>query len=211
MRSPRWPASSVSGCRPAASSEERIIAALSHPARPPAPAAAAAALGEARELRNALGRFATGVCVVTTADADGRRIGLTVNSFTSVSLDPPLVAWCLRNDAPSRPVFAGSGYFAVHVLGSAQRHIAQHFARPHADKFAALAGPVASGVGNVPVLPDALALFECRTEAMHDCGDHVLVIGRVEQFRYGCGSPLLFHAGRLLPEEGTLQPGEPQR
>lgn len=163
-----------------------------------------------RELRNALGRFATGVCVVTTVDRDGRRAGLTVNSFTSVSLSPPLVAWCLRNDSPSRPAFTGSSYFAVHVLGSGQRQIAQHFARPHQDKFAELSASMTAGVGNVPVLPGTLAHFECRKEAMHPCGDHVLLIGRVEQFRYGSGPPLLFHAGRLLPEEASLAPGHLQ-
>jgi len=81
-----------------------------------------------RELRNALGRFATGVCVVTTVGADGRAAGLTVNSFSSVSLDPPLVAWCLGRKAPSLAAFSAAEFFAVHVLAADQQHVDEHFA-----------------------------------------------------------------------------------
>lgn len=166
---------------------------------PAGPAAAAAPL-DPRELRNALGRFATGVCVVTTGAADGRTAGLTVNSFSSVSLDPPLVAWCLVRHSPSLGMFSAAEHFAVHVLAADQQHLARHFARPAEDKFAALAGALQPTAGLVPLLADSLARFECRKAAMIDCGDHVMFLGQVERFRYGDDAPLLFHAGRLIAQ-----------
>lgn len=157
---------------------------------------------DARELRNALGRFATGVCVVTTRTAAGQAAGLTVNSFSSVSLDPPLVAWCLDKRAPSLPAFTEAGHFAIHVMAADQRELAMHFARPapgHApDKFAALGQAVEAGLGNVPVLAHSLARFECSTASTVDCGDHFMFIGRVERYVYADHAPLLFHAGRFL-------------
>ncbi|MFT4066990.1 flavin reductase family protein [Paraburkholderia sp.] len=153
---------------------------------------------DSRELRNALGRFATGVCIVTTRSAHGRRAALTVNSFCSVSLDPPLVAWYLNARAPSLPVFRESGYFAVHVLAADQQELANHFARPSEDKFASFGDRVESGLGDVPVLGDTLARFECRTRTIETYGDHVMILGHVERFSYGSESPLLFHAGRFI-------------
>ncbi|WP_158935602.1 flavin reductase family protein [Burkholderia sp. S171] len=153
---------------------------------------------DSRELRNALGRFATGVCVVTTGTADGRKAALTINSFCSVSLDPPLVAWYLNDRAPSLPIFRTSGYFAVHILAADQQELASHFARPSEDKFAPYSHRVKAGLGDVPVLGDALACFECRTTAIETYGDHVMILGHVERFSYGSESPLLFHAGRFM-------------
>jgi flavin reductase (DIM6/NTAB) family NADH-FMN oxidoreductase RutF len=158
---------------------------------------------DSRELRNALGRFATGVCIVTTRARDGREAALTINSFCSVSLDPPLVAWYLNDRAPSLPVFSESGYFAVHILAAGQQHLASHFARPSNDKFAMLGDRVQMGLGNVPVLRDALACFECRTSRIVPYGDHQMILGQVERFSYGTESPLLFHAGRYM-EHGTV-------
>ena len=157
---------------------------------------------DSRELRNALGRFATGVCVVTTRTADGRKAALTVNSFCSVSLDPPLVAWYLNDRAPSLPTFRESGYFAVHILAADQQELATHFARHSEDKFAPYRDRVGTGIGEVPLLGDALARFECRTTAIEPYGDHVMILGHVERFSYGSDSPLLFHAGRFI-EHGT--------
>ncbi|NYT69159.1 flavin reductase family protein [Pusillimonas noertemannii] len=151
-----------------------------------------------RELRNALGRFATGVCVVTTRAASGRTAGLTVNSFSAVSLDPPLVAWCLGRKAPSIQVFSEAEHFAVHVMAHDQHELAMHFARPADDKFAAVSDAFEPGIDNVPVLRDALARFECRKASMIDGGDHVIFLGRVERFVYADRPPLLFHAGRFL-------------
>lgn len=153
---------------------------------------------DSRELRNALGRFATGVCIVTTRTEDGRRAALTVNSFCSVSLDPPLVAWYLNDKAPSLPVFRESGYFAVHVLAADQQHIASHFARASEDKFASFSDRLESGIGDVPVFGDTLARFECRTASIEVYGDHVMILGHVERFAYSSESPLLFHAGRFI-------------
>ncbi|WP_250516281.1 flavin reductase family protein [Caballeronia sp. INDeC2] len=159
---------------------------------------------DSRELRNALGRFATGVCIVTTSTADGRKAALTVNSFCSVSLDPPLVAWYLNDRAPSLPVFRESGYFAVHVLAADQQHLASHFARPSEDKFAFVGDRLQTGLGDVPVLGDTLARFECRTTAIESYGDHMMMLGQVERFSYGSESPLLFHAGRFMEQSKSL-------
>ena len=155
-----------------------------------------------RELRNALGRFATGVCVITTRTGSGQVAGLTVNSFSSVSLDPPLVAWCLGRKAPSLSTFTKSDYFAVHVLAADQHAIAMHFARPAEDKFAALSNEFESGLAGIPVLKCTLARFECRKASIVDGGDHVIFIGRVEKYSYTDSPPLLFHAGRFL-ERGS--------
>ena len=151
-----------------------------------------------RELRTALGRFATGVCVVTTRTEAGHAAGLTVNSFTSVSLDPPLVAWCLGRKAPSLRAFEQAEHFAVHVMAHHQHALAMHFARPSEDKFAAFRDEFEPGLGEVPVIRDPLARFECRKASMVDGGDHVIFIGRVERFAYADNEPLLFHAGRFL-------------
>jgi flavin reductase (DIM6/NTAB) family NADH-FMN oxidoreductase RutF len=153
---------------------------------------------DSRELRNAMGRFATGVCVVTTRTDDGRKAALTVNSFCSVSLDPPLVAWYLNDRSPSLPAFRESGFFAVHILAAGQQEVATHFAKPSEDKFAPFSERVQTGLGEVPVLGDVLACFECRTSGIEHYGDHVMILGQVERFYYGSESPLLFHAGRFL-------------
>jgi len=151
-----------------------------------------------RELRNALGRFATGVCVVTTRTAAGHAVGLTVNSFSSVSLDPPLVAWCLGRKAPSLSAFSQADYFAVHVMAADQHALSMHFARPAQDKFAAVKGEFEAGIGEIPVLKNPLARFECRKASVVEGGDHLIFIGRVERFLYSDRPPLLFHAGRFL-------------
>lgn len=151
-----------------------------------------------RELRNALGRFATGVCVVTTRTAAGDAAGLTVNSFSSVSLDPPLVAWCLGRQAPSLRAFSQAEHFAVHVMAADQQALTLHFARPAPDKFADVQSEFEDGLGAVPVLKTALARFECSKAAVVEGGDHLIFIGRVERFTYADRPPLLFHAGRFL-------------
>lgn len=150
-----------------------------------------------RELRHALGRFATGVCVVTTRTNTGLSAGLTVNSFSAVSLSPPLVAWCLGRKAPSMPTFAQATHFAVHVLAQDQHALALHFSQPAEDKFASVRDAFEPGIADLPVLRDALARFECHKTAMVDGGDHVIFIGRVERFAYADRAPLLFHSGRF--------------
>jgi flavin reductase (DIM6/NTAB) family NADH-FMN oxidoreductase RutF len=141
--------------------------------------------------------------VVTTRTADGQEAGLTVNSFSSVSLDPPLVAWCLGRKAPSMRVFSEADYFAVHVMAEDQHSLAMHFARPADDKFAGIRDAFEAGIGEVPMLKETLARFECRKASTVDGGDHLIFIGRVERFAYVDRPPLLFHAGRFLDRQSA--------
>ncbi|MDT7952901.1 MAG: flavin reductase family protein [Acetobacteraceae bacterium] len=147
-----------------------------------------------RELRRALGRFATGVTIVTTCTEDGRLEGLTANSFTSVSLDPPLVLWSLNRAARSLPSFLSARWFTVNVLGSHQRELSARFAGSMADRFAGL--DFAEGLGGCPVLEDGIAHFECSVHDRVDAGDHVIFLGRVERMRHREGVPLLYSSGR---------------
>ncbi|GAA2673301.1 MULTISPECIES: flavin reductase family protein [Nonomuraea] len=149
-----------------------------------------------RSLREALGMYATGVAVVTTALEDGRRAGVTVNSFTSVSLDPPLVLWCLSRRAPSADLFLRAGRFVVNVLAAGQDELSRRFATPAEDKFAGVA--TSSAAGGLPVLEGTLASFACRTVTVHEGGDHLIFVGAVEQFDRTGGEPLVFHSGRYL-------------
>ena len=146
-----------------------------------------------RHLRQALGRFATGVTVVTTRSPTGKLEGLTANSFSSVSLDPPLVLWSLQKRAPSLESFRAAGHFAVNVLGVHQHDHCQHFARPSADKFKNI--PHGIGFGGCPVLDDCIATFECSTHSIVEGGDHLIFLGRVERAIYRDGDPLIFSAG----------------
>jgi flavin reductase (DIM6/NTAB) family NADH-FMN oxidoreductase RutF len=155
-----------------------------------------------RLLRQALGRFATGVTVITTRTPDGKYEGLTANSFSAVSLDPPLVLWSLRLAAASLPSFKSSGHFVVNVLSTAQSLTSQHFATPRHDKFEDVT--FSTGIGGSPMLDDSLAIFECRTETMIEGGDHMIFIGRVIRAHYRDGEPLIFAAGRY----GTHAPLE---
>ena len=145
----------------------------------------------ARAFRDALGRFATGVTVVTARDAEGP-VGITANSFASVSLDPALVLWSPAKSSSRFGIFAGAAHFAVHVLAEEQRDLAAHFVR-HGRDFAATGWT--EGPGGAPVLPGCLAHFSCETAAVHDAGDHVIVVGRVLQAGFRDGAPLVFSAG----------------
>jgi flavin reductase (DIM6/NTAB) family NADH-FMN oxidoreductase RutF len=146
-----------------------------------------------RALRKALGLFATGVAVVTTRSHCGRLAGLTANSFAPVSLDPPLVLWSLRQDAPSMACFTGSDHFAVNVLGVGQRSLSRHFSSPRPDKFSGIT--YAPGLGGCPLLSGALAQFECAIENTIPGGDHVILLGRVLRAAYREGEPLIFATG----------------
>lgn len=148
---------------------------------------------DTRELRDALGRFATGITIVTARAPDGKVAGVTANSFCSVSLDPPLVLWCLSKTAPSRAVFAHATHFAVHVLAEDQGHLSAQFCKPSRNKFAGV--DVTEGLGGAPLLEGVVALFECRQENQHDGGDHVIIVGRVERYRHTDLPPLVFHTG----------------
>lgn len=149
---------------------------------------------EGRDLRNAMGRFATGVCVITTMTEDQRPVGMTANSFSSVSLDPPLVLWNLQNGSDVFDEFATPKHFAINVLASSQEDLSNIYAKKgdhlmEAEHFS-------SGQYGSPVVHDALVTFECELETTYAGGDHLIVIGRVLNVQSGTeGEPLLFFSG----------------
>jgi len=146
---------------------------------------------EVRDLRRALGQYATGVTVVTTTDASGERFGMTANSFTSVSLDPPLVLWAAAKSSPSLPAFEAADRFAVNVLASDQHHLSRQFSTSGSDKF----DGVTLHVDAPPVLADTVAHFVCRKTQTVDAGDHVVFFGEIEAYDAPGGEPLVFHSG----------------
>ncbi|MEV7605947.1 flavin reductase [Paenarthrobacter sp. NPDC089322] len=149
---------------------------------------------DVRDFRSALGQFATGVTVVTTVSADGRKVGMTANSFTSVSMEPPLVLWCPSKRAPSLADFEDATHFAINVLASDQHVLSRQFATPATDKFAG--AETTEGIAGVPLLDGAVATFQCRTVSRHDAGDHVIYVGEVERYNNDGGAPLVFHGGK---------------
>jgi flavin reductase (DIM6/NTAB) family NADH-FMN oxidoreductase RutF len=155
---------------------------------------------DTQDLRTALARFPTGVTVVTARSIHGEIAGVTVNSFCSVSLEPPLLLWCLSKVAPSQRVFMNATHFAIHVLAEDQAHLSRCFSRPAADKFAGL--KLIEGLGGAPILGGVVALFECRFAQRYDAGDHVMITGEVERHRYTSLPPLLFHCGGY----GNMEP-----
>lgn len=149
---------------------------------------------DSRGFRRALGHFATGVTVIT-AQCDGQLAGMTANSFSSVSLDPPLVLWSIGKSSHSLPLFEKAGSFAINVLAADQLDLASRFARSGADKFSGV--PWHPGIGGAPCLPGAAATFECRKHAVVDAGDHFILLGRVERYTHADRDPLLFSHGRF--------------
>jgi flavin reductase (DIM6/NTAB) family NADH-FMN oxidoreductase RutF len=147
-----------------------------------------------RDFRRALGQFATGVTVVTARASDGRRIGVTVNSFSSVSLNPPLVLWSLARQTPSFADFTNCTHFAVNVLEARQHHLSRQFSTPLVDRFAGV--DVTDGKSGVPIVSGVIAYFLCRKVKQYDGGDHVILLGEVEEYKYTDGEPLVFHSGR---------------
>ena len=145
---------------------------------------------DARDFRSALGGFPTGVCLVTTVAPDGRRAGLTANSFSSVSLDPPMVLWSLARTASSAPVFRDAEHFVINVLAAGDEQLSSHFARPGEDKFAKYPDRFDGGV-----LLGAAATFECHSRHRYYGGDHIIIIGVVERYAYTERAPLVFHRG----------------
>lgn len=145
------------------------------------------------ELRQAFGAFATGVTVVTTA-LEGKRYGVTANSFSSVSLDPPMVLWSLARTSTSFAAFENASAFAVHILAADQQPISDRFASKGTDKFAGI--DVFEGLEGVPLLGGCAARFECRTAFRYEGGDHLIFVGEVAAFEHSANEPLLFHGGR---------------
>ena len=157
-----------------------------------------------RQFRSALGSFATGVTIVTTRTRTGVDVGLTANSFNSLSLDPPMVLWSLAKNAKSLPAFLESGYFAVHVLSASQEELSHTFATRGADKFAGLT--IERGSGDIPLLQGCSARFQCRTAVKYEGGDHIVFIGEVEAFDHFDRPPLVFHGGRYAAAVAKPKP-----
>jgi flavin reductase (DIM6/NTAB) family NADH-FMN oxidoreductase RutF len=159
-----------------------------------------------RDLRRALGQFATGVTVVTTRTPDGRRVGMTANSFSSLSLDPPLVMWSVSRAAPSFTDFASATHFAVNILSAGQHHLSRKFSTPQPDKFDGVEWR--EGLGGVPVIEGTIACFECRSTRQYEGGDHIIVVGEVERYCRLDGEPLVFHSGNY--RVATRHPHRPE-
>jgi flavin reductase (DIM6/NTAB) family NADH-FMN oxidoreductase RutF len=159
-----------------------------------AEAGAASQAFDPRDFRNALGTFPTGVCVVTTVTPDGAPIGLTCNSFSSVSLSPALVLWSLSLRSPNLSNFLQAPNFAINILAAEQRDISHRFAQPIANKFEGVR--YANGALGVPLIEDAAAQLECRNETRYYSGDHVIFIGHVLHYAYRRCAPLVFCAGK---------------
>ncbi len=147
-----------------------------------------------RDFRRALGQFATGVTVVSTRGKDGRRVGLTVNSFSSVSLDPPLVLWSLSKSSPSYADFSKASHFAVNVLAADQHHLSRRFSSPMQDRFSDV--DCAEGPEGCPLLAGTTAHFICRLVREFDGGDHIIFLGEVQDYKWREAEPLVFHSGR---------------
>lgn len=135
------------------------------------------------QFRNAAGQFMTGVTVVTTKDADGEWNGLTANSFTSVSLDPPMVLVCIGDDTSTVQAFQDGNGFVVHVLAESQRDVSMQFAAKGIDRFEGL--EVSEGHNGLPVVAGALATFECSLAHEYEGGDHLIFVGKVERLSVG--------------------------
>ncbi|RYF35528.1 MAG: flavin reductase [Comamonadaceae bacterium] len=151
------------------------------------------------EFRDALGMFATGVTIVTARAADGTLVGLTANSFNSVSLEPPLVLWSLARGAASMAALSTGSHYTVNILAASQKALAERFATKDIDRWADV--EFTDGFGGAPVLVGAAASFECFNRSRYDEGDHVIFVGEVERCTHAVGAtPLLYHGGRFYTE-----------
>jgi flavin reductase (DIM6/NTAB) family NADH-FMN oxidoreductase RutF len=148
-----------------------------------------------RAFRNALGSFPTGVTIITAQDAQSLAlVGLTVNSFSSVSLDPPLVLWSLSNRSANLAHFSAGRAHAIHVLSSGQEALARQFATPQADKFEGVSHQL-SGESGVPLIEGCAARFDCVTDSVIPAGDHQIILARVLRYEAEALTPLLFARG----------------
>ncbi|MCL6599478.1 MAG: flavin reductase family protein [Alicyclobacillus macrosporangiidus] len=149
---------------------------------------------DSRTFRNIAGTFATGVTVVTTRRADGRPVGMTVNSFTSLSLNPPLVLVTIAKNASLFDDFVGAEGFVVNILSAAQEWVSRQFAAKGVDRFAGV--DFSKGITGLPVLAEVLGYFECETVQRYEGGDHVILVGEVQHGDFTAGRPLLFFMGK---------------
>jgi flavin reductase (DIM6/NTAB) family NADH-FMN oxidoreductase RutF len=148
---------------------------------------------DSKGFRSALGSFATGVTIVTSLGKSNQKVGMTANSFNSVSLNPPLVLWSIGKDANCFDDFMASKAFAIHILASDQRELSDRFAMKGGDKFAGL--ECTQGVSDIPLLPHYSACFQCTLEHQYDGGDHIILVGRVVDFEDQQHPPLLYYRG----------------
>ena len=150
--------------------------------------------------RSALGNYATGITIVTTRGVRGDPVGMTANSFASLSLDPPLVLWSVDSSAPEAEDFLAAGHYAVHILRQDQQQLSHTFSNHSIDKFADLS--IEQGIENLPLLSDYSARLQCEIVNRHEEGDHVILIGQVLDIRIEDAEPLVFFNGgyrRLNP------------
>lgn len=157
-----------------------------------------------KNFRRALGKFATGVTVVTAIDGNNEKLGVTASSFNTVSIDPPLILWSVDKNAYSAEVFKNAEHFVVNVLANSQIGISNQFARRGEDKFAGI--ECTEGIGKVPKIDGAVACFECRTWNIYEGGDHHIIVGEVMDFQYDeARNSLVFHNGRYaVPEQHPI-------
>jgi flavin reductase (DIM6/NTAB) family NADH-FMN oxidoreductase RutF len=150
---------------------------------------------DSKAFRNALGTFPTGVAVITTTSSAAQHMGITVNSFTSVSLDPPLVLWCMDKKSDRFTTFTAASGYVINILGTEHQSVSARLARQGEHNLDGIAlEPTELGP---PALVDSLAVFECTSEQVHDAGDHVILVGRVIRFhRHDAGAPLVFFKGK---------------
>ena len=151
---------------------------------------------DSTQFRQALSQFATGVTVITSRQPDGAFVGVTINSFSSVSLDPPLVLWSLAHSAGSMAAFMACDGYVINVLSGDQLELAQRFARPGEDRFGELDYRLSRQ--GLPVLAGAVATFECRHRSRYPEGDHVIFVGEVERCHAHPHRTLGFHRGRFI-------------
>lgn len=149
-----------------------------------------------KQLRESLGAFATGVTVVTSIAENSEKVGMTVNSFNSVSLEPPLILWSIGRDANCFEAFMASKSFAVHILNKTQSDISNKFAQTGIDKFEGMNCTI--GLNDIPILPDFSVCLQCTTKHLYDGGDHVIIVGEVKSIENRSQEPLIFYKGDYL-------------
>lgn len=157
-----------------------------------------------REFRNTVGCFATGITIITTTDDDGNPVGFTANSFSSVSLDPPLVLFCLDRRVASFESFREGGKFAVNILGNDQQDLSNQFAKSGSDKWDGIEYETVNG--GCPLFEGCIASFDCDVYAVHEGGDHVIVVGEVTRMSRDEGGPdplLYFRGGYASINDAT--------
>lgn len=157
-----------------------------------------------QEFRRALSSFATGVGVVTTVDGRGNKVGITISSFNSVSLEPPLILWSVGLDSMSYDAFVAADHFAIHILGRHQMEMCDRFAQRSENKFDGI--DVRSGLHGVPILPDFAVCFQCSTEHVYPGGDHKIIVGRVYHIEERETEPLIYYRGGFPGKHESSDP-----